>query len=37
MSKNKKEEQISYKVIKKKIKKTKNNSGIKKTRKKIST
>lgn len=37
MSKNKKEEQISYKVIKKKTKKTKNNSGIKKTRKKIST
>jgi hypothetical protein len=37
MNKDKKEEQISYKIIKKKTKKTKNNSGIKKTKKKIST
>ena len=37
ISKNKKEEQVSYKIIKKKTKKTKNNSGFKKTKKKINT
>ncbi len=36
INKNKKDEQISYKIIKKKSKKSKKNSGLKKTKKKIS-
>ena len=37
LNKNKKEEQINYKVIKKKTKKTKNNPSLKKVKKKINT
>jgi hypothetical protein len=37
INKDKKEEQISYKVLKKKTKKSKNNTGIKKTKKKINS
>lgn len=37
LNKNKKEEQINYKVIKKKTKKTKNNSSLKKVKKKTNT